>query len=51
MLLVWRGSETSHRLGEERQNFRATFHGFLQSGAKVLYTTFNATPATYFCVE
>jgi len=30
MLLVWTGSETSHHLGEERQKFRATIHGFLQ---------------------
>ena len=29
MLLVWKGSETSHHLGEERQNFCASFQGIL----------------------
>ena len=30
MLLVWWGSETSHHLGEERQNFVIHFTGFAQ---------------------
>ena len=29
ILLAWKGSETSHHLGEERQNFCASFQGIL----------------------
>ena len=45
MLLVWKGSETSHHLGEERQNFRASFQGIL-SMVQVLSSTSDATLVT-----
>ena len=43
ILLVWKGSETSHHLSEDRPNFWALFHDL---DATTYSSTSDATPIT-----
>jgi len=48
ILLVWKGLETSHHVGEECQKFRATFHEILASGRQSALQYFQCHTSSLF---